>query len=150
MCGTCVEIDHYDLIIISDVIEHMFKDEAESVLETLYAQANKLLIVNIPLGEGWIHPRSTAIRGVTAASGMWRISSRSAPNAPSTAWRPACNTGPSSAKGRARRGAHREILVCGGFFAKRGNWENASRYAHRAIALQQETSARSVFWWIWN
>lgn len=52
----CKEIDNYDLIIAGDVIEHMFKDEAEAVVETLYAKANKLLMVNIPIGPGWIHP----------------------------------------------------------------------------------------------
>jgi len=52
----CKQIDNYDLIIAGDVIEHMFKDEAEAVVETLYAKSNKLLMVNIPIGEGWIHP----------------------------------------------------------------------------------------------
>lgn len=52
----CKQIDHYDLIIAGDVIEHMFKDEAEAVVETLYAKSNKLLMVNIPIGEGWLHP----------------------------------------------------------------------------------------------
>lgn len=52
----CKTIDNYDLIIAGDVIEHMFKDEAEAVVETLYAKSNKLLMVNIPIGEGWIHP----------------------------------------------------------------------------------------------
>ena len=52
----CKTIDNYDLIIAGDVIEHMFKDEAEEVVETLYARANKLLMVNIPIGEGWLHP----------------------------------------------------------------------------------------------
>lgn len=54
----CKEIDQYDLIIAGDVIEHMFKDEAEAVVETLYARANQLLMVNIPLGPGWIHPEA--------------------------------------------------------------------------------------------
>lgn len=52
----CDGLDEYDLIIAGDVIEHMFKDEAEQVVETLYAKARQLLIVNIPLGEGWAHP----------------------------------------------------------------------------------------------
>mgnify|MGYP003676976206 CR=1 FL=1 len=53
LCKTC---DEYDVIIAGDVIEHMHKDEAEEVVETLYAKARKLLIVNIPLGKGWDHP----------------------------------------------------------------------------------------------
>ncbi len=52
----CHSIDEYDLIIAGDVIEHMHKDEAEEVVETLYAKARKMLIVNIPLGKGWDHP----------------------------------------------------------------------------------------------
>lgn len=52
----CKDIDEYDLIIAGDVIEHMHKDEAEAVVETLYAKARKMLIVNIPLGGGWDHP----------------------------------------------------------------------------------------------
>ena len=52
----CKTIDNYDLIIAGDVIEHMFKDEAEAVVETLYAKSNQLLMVNIPIGENWIHP----------------------------------------------------------------------------------------------
>jgi predicted Zn-dependent protease len=52
----CDGLDEYDLIIAGDVIEHMHKDEAEAVVETLYKKARKLLIVNIPLGEGWDHP----------------------------------------------------------------------------------------------
>jgi len=52
----CADLDEYDLIIAGDVIEHLFKDEAEAVVETLYAKARQMLIVNIPLGEGWDHP----------------------------------------------------------------------------------------------
>jgi tetratricopeptide (TPR) repeat protein len=52
----CGGLDEYDLIIAGDVIEHMHKDEAEAVVETLYAKARKMLIVNIPIGEGWDHP----------------------------------------------------------------------------------------------
>ena len=50
------DLDRYDLIIAGDVIEHMEKEEAEAIVEKLYALANKMLIVNIPLGEGWDHP----------------------------------------------------------------------------------------------
>ncbi|MCF6283731.1 MAG: tetratricopeptide repeat protein [Candidatus Hydrogenedentes bacterium] len=52
----CDGLDEYDLIIAGDVIEHMHKDEAELVVETLYTKAKQMLIVNIPLGEGWDHP----------------------------------------------------------------------------------------------
>lgn len=55
---TAVEkIDEYDLIIAGDVIEHLDKDDAEAVLDCLYAKARKALLVNIPIGaEGWDHP----------------------------------------------------------------------------------------------
>jgi tetratricopeptide (TPR) repeat protein len=49
-------IDRYDLIIAGDVIEHLEKDEAKLVVEQLYEKADKALLINIPLGEGWDHP----------------------------------------------------------------------------------------------
>ncbi len=52
----CESLDEYDLIIAGDVIEHMHKDEAERVVEMLHAKAKEMLIINIPLGEGWDHP----------------------------------------------------------------------------------------------
>jgi predicted Zn-dependent protease len=49
-------IGHYDLIIAGDVIEHLDKDDAEEVLDLLYAKADRALMVNIPIGaEGWEH-----------------------------------------------------------------------------------------------
>lgn len=49
-------VDNYELIIAGDVIEHLDKDDGETVVETLYDKATRALIVNIPLGEGWEHP----------------------------------------------------------------------------------------------
>jgi len=52
-------LDEYDLIIAGDVIEHLDKDDAERVLDVLYAKARRALLVNIPLGEtGWEHPEN--------------------------------------------------------------------------------------------
>ncbi|MEA3366400.1 MAG: class I SAM-dependent methyltransferase, partial [Candidatus Hydrogenedentes bacterium] len=50
------ELDTYDLIIAGDVIEHLEKDEGDEVLDLLYDRAEKALLVNIPMGEGWEHP----------------------------------------------------------------------------------------------
>lgn len=49
-------LDSYELIIAGDVIEHLDKHDGELVLEHLYDRAEKALLVNIPLGEGWDHP----------------------------------------------------------------------------------------------
>lgn len=49
-------VDRYDLIIAGDVIEHLDKPDGERVIEQLYDKADKALLVNIPLGEGWEHP----------------------------------------------------------------------------------------------
>lgn len=50
-------IDAYDLIIAGDVIEHLDRDDADLVLDKLYAKAGRALLVNIPIGaEGWDHP----------------------------------------------------------------------------------------------
>ncbi len=50
------ECGSYDLVIAGDVIEHLEKPEAEVLLDILYEKAQKVLMVNIPLGEGWTHP----------------------------------------------------------------------------------------------
>ena len=51
-----LDCGHYDLIIAGDVIEHLDKKDAEDVLDRLYLLSDKALLVNIPLGPGWIHP----------------------------------------------------------------------------------------------
>lgn len=50
------DIGEYELIIAGDVIEHLDKDDGETVIEQLYDKATRALLVNIPLGEGWEHP----------------------------------------------------------------------------------------------
>ncbi|MDZ4859950.1 MAG: tetratricopeptide repeat protein [Candidatus Hydrogenedentes bacterium] len=50
------KVDNYELIIAGDVIEHLDKDDGETVIEHLYEKATRALLVNIPLGEGWEHP----------------------------------------------------------------------------------------------
>ncbi|MBX3178134.1 MAG: hypothetical protein KF886_12280 [Candidatus Hydrogenedentes bacterium] len=134
----CKEIDHYDLIIAGDVIEHMFKDEAESVLETLYAQANKLLIVNIPLGEGWIHPEEYGNPAELHRS-EWYVEDFEPFRAECAKY--GLETGLQYGSFFCEKGVPDEERIAGylfaaDFHAKRGNWENASRYAHGAIALQ--------------
>lgn len=51
-------LDHYDLIIAGDVIEHLDKDDGEDVVDALYDKADRALMVNIPLGENWDHPET--------------------------------------------------------------------------------------------
>lgn len=50
------KVENYELIIAGDVIEHLDKDDGETVIEQLYDKATRALLVNIPLGEGWEHP----------------------------------------------------------------------------------------------
>lgn len=45
----------HELVIAGDVIEHLDKHEAVDVLRQLYDKAERALLVNIPLGEGWEH-----------------------------------------------------------------------------------------------
>ncbi len=51
-------LEQYELIIAGDVIEHLEKDEGKQVLRQLYDKAQRALLVNIPLGEGWEHPEA--------------------------------------------------------------------------------------------
>jgi len=48
------ELDHFDLFIFGDVLEHMLKQDAVRVLEEAYSKANKGILVNVPMGEGWL------------------------------------------------------------------------------------------------
>jgi len=50
------DLESYDLIIAGDVIEHLDKEDAELVLDTLYEKARLALLVNIPLTGHWDHP----------------------------------------------------------------------------------------------
>jgi len=52
------DIEPHELIIAGDVIEHLDKAVAEEVLFQLYNTAEKALLVNIPLGDGWDHPEA--------------------------------------------------------------------------------------------
>jgi len=48
------ELDGFDLYIFGDVLEHLPKQVGVRVLATAYQKANKGILVNIPLGEGWL------------------------------------------------------------------------------------------------
>jgi len=48
------ELDHFDLFIFGDVLEHMPKQDAVRVLEESYRKADKGILVNVPMGEGWL------------------------------------------------------------------------------------------------
>lgn len=52
------DIDEYELIIAGDVIEHLHKDDALTVIDALYAKATRALLINIPIGDGWDHPEN--------------------------------------------------------------------------------------------
>jgi tetratricopeptide (TPR) repeat protein len=52
------DIGEYELIIAGDVIEHLHKDDALTVLDALYAKATRAFLVNIPIGSGWDHPEN--------------------------------------------------------------------------------------------
>jgi len=45
---------NFDLYIFGDVLEHLSKNTAVRVLETACRNANKGVLINIPLGEGWL------------------------------------------------------------------------------------------------
>jgi predicted TPR repeat methyltransferase len=133
----CKGIDDYDLIIAGDVIEHLFKDEAETVLETLYARAKKLLIVNIPLGEGWIHPEQYGNPAELHRS-EWYVEDFVPFNANCAKYGQEdtlqygcffCEKGAPDADRAAG------YLHAADFYANRGNTENALRYIERARTL---------------
>lgn len=48
------ELDRFDLFIFGDVLEHLAKQDAVRVFGEAYEKANKGILVNIPLGEGWL------------------------------------------------------------------------------------------------
>ena len=135
----CKEIDEYDLIIAGDVIEHMFKDEAEQVLETLYSRAKKLLIVNIPLGEGWIHPEEYGNPAELHRS-EWYLEDFEPFRADFTTYGLASGLQYGCffcGKGHAAADRISGYLVAADFYAKRKDTENALRYADRALDLDR-------------
>lgn len=66
------DVDKYDLIITGDVIEHLEKHEGEEVLDILYEKAEKVLLVNIPIGPGWEHPEQYGNPGELHRS-QWEV-----------------------------------------------------------------------------
>ena len=48
------ELSHYDLIIAGDVIEHLPKETALHVVAGLIERADRMLIISIPVGAGWL------------------------------------------------------------------------------------------------
>jgi hypothetical protein len=43
----------YDVILFGDVLEHLVKDEARRLLDTACGLARDLVVLRIPLGDGW-------------------------------------------------------------------------------------------------
>ena len=52
-------LGNFDLYIFGDVLEHLAKETAVNVLETACRNANKGVLINIPLGEGWLREASS-------------------------------------------------------------------------------------------
>jgi SAM-dependent methyltransferase len=48
------ELDAFDLYIFGDVLEHLPKQVAVQLLDRAYRKANKGVLINVPLGEGWL------------------------------------------------------------------------------------------------
>ena len=44
---------YYDAILFGDVIEHLPKDDGHALLDTAIGLAGQLVVVRIPLGDGW-------------------------------------------------------------------------------------------------
>ena len=49
------KLGNYDLVIATDVLEHLEKKASVELFDECYKQANKSFIVSIPLGEGWLN-----------------------------------------------------------------------------------------------
>jgi len=49
----CASRSAYDVILFGDVLEHLPKDDAALLLRKAIALATKLVVVRIPLGDGW-------------------------------------------------------------------------------------------------
>jgi len=49
------KLNNYDLIIASDVIEHLPKKEALDLLENCIKKANTMFLLNIPIGKCWLN-----------------------------------------------------------------------------------------------
>lgn len=62
-------VPNYDLIFISDVLEHISKDHALNLIKTIISKC-KYFILNIPLGDNWIH-RTDSINKSEAHISAW-------------------------------------------------------------------------------
>ena len=143
----CKEVDEYDLIIAGDVIEHLYKDEAEEVLETLYGKARQMLMVNIPLGPGWIHPEEYGNPAELHRSEWYADDFQP--------FRAECVQYGSDEslkygsffcrKGVPDEGRVMGCLCASNFHADRDGGPTALRYARRAVALQPENTDATTF-----
>jgi len=48
------ELDEFDLYIFGDVLEHLPKQSGLQILDRACQKANKGVLINVPLGEGWL------------------------------------------------------------------------------------------------
>jgi len=65
-------LDNFDLYIFGDVLEHLAKDTAVRVLQTACRNANKGVLINIPLGEGWLR-EGTSENEYEAHLSVWEL-----------------------------------------------------------------------------
>lgn len=49
------ELGNYDLVIATDVLEHLEKNRSIELFNECYKRANKCFIVSIPIGESWLN-----------------------------------------------------------------------------------------------
>lgn len=47
-------LGRYDIIIIGDMLEHLAKDDAWGLFHAAMERADKALVLNLPIGEGWL------------------------------------------------------------------------------------------------
>jgi tetratricopeptide (TPR) repeat protein len=48
------QLGEFDLYIFGDILEHLPKQDGTRVLESAYRKAGKGILINVPLGEGWL------------------------------------------------------------------------------------------------
>jgi hypothetical protein len=63
----------YDLIIASDIIEHLEKEKAQKLIEYCIKKSNKMTILNIPLGKNWLNNKVVGGNQYNKHLSVWEI-----------------------------------------------------------------------------
>ncbi len=66
------ELDEFDLYIFGDILEHLPKQSGVELLDRAYRKANKGVLINIPLGEGWLR-KGTDENEYEAHVSVWEL-----------------------------------------------------------------------------